>query len=80
MKTINRLTATSLLVTLTLASCRTPKSITLPAQTPTTERTFPSMQVKNLADETKAFPKEFPGERTLLLIAFEREQQDMLDN
>ena len=80
MKTINRLTATSLLFTLTLASCRTPKSVTLPDQTLTTERIFPSMQVKNLADETKAFPKEFPSERTLLLIAFEREQQDMLDN
>ena len=37
------------------------------------------MQVKNLADETKSFPSEFPGERTLLLIAFEREQQDTLD-
>lgn len=38
------------------------------------------MEVKNLADETKSFPSEFPGERTLLLIAFEREQQDTLDD
>jgi hypothetical protein len=71
--------ATSLLIGLVFPSCTTPKSIVLPNQTPATERTFPSMQVKNLADETKTFPLEFPGERTLLLIAFEREQQETLD-
>ena len=41
---------------------------------------FPHIEVKNLADETKAFPEQFPGEKTLLLIAFEREQQDQLDD
>jgi hypothetical protein len=37
------------------------------------------MQVKNLADETRTFPADFPAEKTLLLIAFEREQQETLD-
>jgi hypothetical protein len=41
---------------------------------------FPHIEVKNLADETKAFPEQFPGEKTLLLIAFEREQQDQLED
>jgi hypothetical protein len=38
------------------------------------------MQVKNLSDEIRTLPADFPGERTLLLIAFQREQQDNLDD
>ncbi|MCX8496592.1 MAG: hypothetical protein ORN51_10460 [Akkermansiaceae bacterium] len=38
------------------------------------------MRVKNLMDETKEFPREFPSDRTLLLIAFQREQQETLDD
>ncbi|MFM2168137.1 MAG: hypothetical protein RIS79_2508 [Verrucomicrobiota bacterium] len=78
MKISSGLTIAAFFFGLELISCTTPKTIVMP-ETSLTQRTFPSIQVKNLTDETKSFPAGFPGERTLLLIAFEREQQDILD-
>lgn len=64
---------------LLLANCTIPTTTKLPGPSGS-DGVFPPMQVKNLADETKSFPAEFPGEKTLLLIAFEREQQELLDD
>ena len=41
--------------------------------------TFPQMTATNLADQTLSLPADFAGERNLLLIAFEREQQKNVD-
>ncbi|NDF30349.1 MAG: hypothetical protein EB150_09180 [Nitrososphaeria archaeon] len=68
-----------LVVGLFFASLTIPKTVQLPAPTENGVARFPSMQVKNLADETRAFPGEFPAEKTLLLIGFESEQQEILD-
>lgn len=75
------LTAFALLLVLGLAlvDWTIPKVVKFP-DGPAKQSTFPRIEVKNLADETKAFPVHFPGEKTLLLIAFEREQQDQLDD
>lgn len=62
-----------------LVDWKIPQVVALPEKSAEPDQ-FPAMLVKNLADETKAFPKQFPGEKTLLLIAFEREQQDQLDD
>lgn len=68
-----------LVLGLTLVDWTIPKVVKLP-DGPAKQDAFPHIEVKNLADETKAFPNQFPGEKTLLLIAFEREQQDQLDD
>jgi hypothetical protein len=57
-----------------------PKSVSLPPAQAGTPHRFPSVRVKNLSDDIKSFPADFPAEKTLLLIAFEREQQDNLDD
>jgi hypothetical protein len=41
--------------------------------------TFPQMTATNLADQSLSLPQDFAGERNLLLIAFEREQQKNVD-
>jgi hypothetical protein len=41
--------------------------------------TFPKIAAENLAGETKNFPQDFPSDRTVLLIAWQREQQAELD-
>lgn len=75
------LAAVALLLVLALAlvDWTIPKVVKLP-DGQAKQDAFPHIEVKNLADETKAFPNQFPGEKTLLLIAFEREQQDQLDD
>lgn len=75
------LAAVALLLVLALAlvDWTIPKVVKLP-DGPAKQDAFPHIEVKSLADETKAFPNQFPGEKTLLLIAFEREQQDQLDD
>jgi hypothetical protein len=63
-----------------LAGCQSPAPVTFTAAASTAAPKFPVMNVQNLAGEIKAFPSQFPGKRTLLLIAFQREQQDTLDD
>ena len=70
---------TSLLCVITTA-CVIPPTVVIPTTTKKSPQTFPEMQVKNLMDETKNFPREFPADRTLLLIAFQPEQQEILDD
>jgi hypothetical protein len=72
------LTATLLCIVTT--GCVIPPSISIPAPQKTSSPTFPEMRVKNLMNETKEFPREFPSDRTLLRIAFQREQQETLDD
>ena len=72
--------ALALLGGLTFVLLKAPGSVTLPNAQAGGPYRFPRMQVKNLSDEIKTLPAEFPGERTLLLIAFQREQQDKLDD
>ena len=59
---------------------KVPASVTLPSAQPGKPPRFPSMRVKNLSDEVRRLPADFPAEKTLLLIAFHREQQDDLDD
>jgi len=65
---------------LALVFLKAPGSVTLPTAQSGIPHRFPRMQVKNLSDEIRMLPADFPGERTLLLIAFQREQQDNLDD
>ena len=77
----------AMLILLSIVTClalaflflKVPGNVNLPTTQAGSPLRFPTMQVKNLSDETKAFPADFPAERTLLLIAFQREQQDILD-
>jgi len=68
-----------LLTGLLMASCTAPRAVMLSPSAPSTPARFPEMTVQNLAGKSTRFPSGFPGERTLLLIAFEREQQETLD-
>lgn len=68
------------IVGLAILYVKIPASVTLPSAQPGIAPRFPSMRVKNLSDEVKSLPAEFPAEKTLLLIAFQREQQDDLDD
>ena len=43
------------------------------------EGTFPKLTASNLEKQTFSLPEDFAGERNLLLIAFQREQQQNLD-
>jgi hypothetical protein len=61
-------------------TCVIPPTVVIQASEKANPPTFPDMRVKNLMDETKDFPREFPANRTLLLIAFQREQQETLDD
>ena len=72
--------AIALLVGLAFVFLKAPGSVTLPTAQEGSPHRFPRMQVKNLSDEIRTLPADFPGERTLLLIAFQREQQDNLDD
>jgi hypothetical protein len=40
---------------------------------------FPTIITKDLNGRTVTFPRDFPGQSTLVLIAYEREQQAQLD-
>ena len=46
---------------------------------PTVGGTFPKLTASNLEKQTLSLPEEFAGERNLLLIAFQREQQKNVD-
>ena len=72
--------ALTMLVGLAFVFVKAPGGVTLPSTQAGGPHRFPCMQVKNLSDEIKMLPADFPGERTLLLIAFQREQQDKLDD
>jgi len=72
--------ALTLLVGLAYVFLKAPGGVTLPGAQAGGPHRFPRIQVKNLSDEIKTLPADFPGERTLLLIAFQREQQDKLDD
>jgi hypothetical protein len=63
-----------------ISGCQSPAPVTLSATGSSDSPKFPEMQVQNLTGDTKRFPAQFPGERTLLLIAFQREQQETLDD
>jgi hypothetical protein len=76
---------TSLIPILALAciittGCVIPPAVSISATQKSAKPTFPDMRVKNLLDETKTFPREFPAGRTLLLIGFQPEQQEILDD
>ena len=43
------------------------------------EGTFPKLTASNLENQTFSLPKDFAGDRNLLLIAFQREQQHNVD-
>jgi hypothetical protein len=62
-----------------IVACRAPKAVTLPAAKGT-ENVFPAMSVQNLSGKELALPSQFPGKKTLLLVAYEREQQTALDD
>jgi hypothetical protein len=68
------------LLSIITTACVIPPTVSIPAPQKTSPPVFPEMRVKNLMDETKDFPREFPANRTLLLIAFQREQQETLDD
>ena len=70
----------AILIGLTFVFLKAPSSVTLPTAVSGSAHRFPRMEVKNLSDEIRTLPADFPGERTLLLIAFQREQQDNLDD
>jgi hypothetical protein len=72
--------AVATLIGLTFIFLKVPGSVTLPPAISGGAHRFPRMQVKNLSDEIRTLPADFPAERTLLLIAFQREQQDNLDD
>ena len=52
---------------------------TTAAQGPVVPFRFPTLTSKDLAGRTVALPEELPGDRTVLLIAFAREQQRDID-
>ncbi len=62
------------------SSCVIPPRVDIPPPQKKLQSRFPEMRVKNLMDETKDFPREFPADRTVLLIAFQPEQQELLDD
>jgi len=72
--------AVAILIGLTFVFLKAPSSVTLPTAVSGSAHRFPRMEVKNLSDEIRTLPADFPAERTLLLIAFQREQQDNLDD
>ena len=43
------------------------------------EGTFPKLTASNLEKQVFSLPEDFPGDRNLLLIAFQREQQQNVD-
>jgi hypothetical protein len=61
-----------------IIACQAPKPVALPAAEQAA--VFPSITVQNLSGTTLALPSQFPGERTLLLVAYERYQQAALDD
>ncbi len=74
MKIVN---VTRYLVILTLSAM----SLGLSAQTKNhVKPMFPTLSGENLSGKRFNLPKDFPAERTLVLIAFEREQQATLDS
>ena len=79
MKTPTSFPILTLLCAITTA-CTIPPTVAIPAPNRKSPPTFPEMRVKNLMDETKHFPREFPADRTLLLIAFQPGQQEILDD
>jgi len=72
--------ALAVLVGLAFVFIKAPGSVTLPTAISGSAHRFPLMEVKNLSDEIRTLPADFPADRTLLLIAFQREQQDKLDD
>ena len=40
---------------------------------------FPTIQVQNLNHAVAKFPEQFPGKRTLLIVAFDGKQQTVID-
>jgi hypothetical protein len=68
-----------LLFAFLFTSCQSPPAAKLTAGAPAAEPRFPAVVVKNLEGTAKSFPTQFPGGRTLLFIAFERVQQDQID-
>ena len=70
--------AVTMLATVTLAWAGivdTPSEKTTAAP----EATFPKLKASNLENQTFSLPEDFAGERNLLLIAFQREQQANVD-
>ena len=46
---------------------------------PAPKGTFPKLKASNLENQTFSLPEDFAGDRSLLLIAFQREQQANVD-
>jgi hypothetical protein len=59
-------------------ACQGPKPVSLPPAA--ASAAFPEMSVQNLSGEILALPSQFPGERTLLMVAYEQKQQAALDD
>jgi hypothetical protein len=70
--------AVTILVTVTLAWAG---GVDIPSEKSTTapEGTFPRLTASNLEGQTFSLPQDFAGDRNLLLIAFQREQQQNVD-
>jgi len=70
------LTVTAL-ATVTLGAATV--KVTAPRSTAAAEGIFPKLTASNLENQTFSLPQDFAGDRNLLLIAFEREQQRNVD-
>ena len=77
MKLMFRLVLTTLATT-TLAWAGV-GDITLDRSAAAPEGTFPKLAASNLEKQTFSLPEDFAGDRNLLLIAFQREQQQNVD-
>lgn len=76
MKLLLCLTGTFLL---TIAIAKAGASSGAAESSPAVEGTFPPLTATNLEGTTLSLPGDFAGERNLLLIAFQREQQKNVD-
>jgi hypothetical protein len=68
----------AVLSTLTLAWTDVTSATSEESMAPS-EGTFPKLTASNLEKQTLTLPEDFAGERNLLLIAFQREQQKNVD-
>jgi len=68
----------AVLFTLTLAGTDAAQATPEESMAPS-EGTFPKLTASNLEKQTLKLPEDFAGERNLLLIAFQREQQKNVD-
>jgi hypothetical protein len=62
------------------ALCRIVGTVREVIEPPDTRRRFPQLEGRDLQDRTVALPDAFEGERNVVIVAFRRDQQELVDS